>query len=283
MGLSWESLKQEPPSVYLAFLEMSLGFVCFLSLFHALISIVGVLKLKNGQVLSYADNVSLSCKMVSAVFAVISCIMGVVILRDCGCISFKVKHNIVKHYMCFGLPYFFYDIYAMYIVFKVASSNPQHGTFKTMLTFIQSRFLLVAHHLILPFFIFPVFMGGLQSFNGGDCLVAAGFLLEASTPFVSMRKIFAILGMKKSIWYIINGAVMTIVFFFCRVIFFPCVYYLYSIEHGASILETMTKHVPPICSISMLVLFLPQIYWFCIMVRGGIKVLCGKDVKDKDD
>ena len=78
MGLSWESLKQEPPSVYLAFLEMSLGFVCFLSLFHALISIVGVLKLKNGQVLSYADNVSLSCKMVSAVFAVISCIMGVV-------------------------------------------------------------------------------------------------------------------------------------------------------------------------------------------------------------
>ena len=78
MGLSWESLKQEPPSVYLAFLEMSLGFVCFLSLFHALISIVGVLKLKNGEVLSYADNVSLSCKMVSAVFAVISCIMGVV-------------------------------------------------------------------------------------------------------------------------------------------------------------------------------------------------------------
>ena len=67
-----------------------------------------------------------------------------------------------------------------------------------MLTFIQSRFLLVAHHLILPFFIFPVFMGGLQSFNGGDCLVAAGFLLEASTPFVSMRKIFAILGMQIS-------------------------------------------------------------------------------------
>ena len=63
-----------------------------------------------------------------------------------------------------------------------------------MLTFIQSRFLLVAHHLLLPFFIFPVFMGGLKTFNGGDCLVAAGFLLEASTPFVSLRKILAILG-----------------------------------------------------------------------------------------
>ena len=37
-------------------------------------------------------------------------------------------------------------------------------------------------------------MGGLKTFNGGDCLVAAGFLLEASTPFVSLRKILAILG-----------------------------------------------------------------------------------------
>ena len=54
--------------------------------------------------------------------------------------------------------------------------------------------LLVGHHLFLPFFIYPVFMGGLQSFGGGDCLVAAGFLLEASTPFVSLRKILAILG-----------------------------------------------------------------------------------------
>ena len=39
-------------------------------------------------------------------------------------------------------------------------------------------------------------------------------------------------GLKKSIWYIINGAVMTVVFFFCRVVFFPLVYYLYSIENG---------------------------------------------------
>jgi hypothetical protein len=75
-------------------------------------------------------------------------------------------------------------------------------------------------------------MGGLQSFGGGDCLVAAGFLLEASTPFVSLRKILAILGLQKSNWYIINGLIMTLVFFACRVIFFPVVYYLYSVEHG---------------------------------------------------
>ena len=46
---------------------------------------------------------------------------------------------------------------------------------------------------------------------------------------------------------------------------------------GASIIETIKSHVPPICSISMLVLFVPQIYWFGIMVKGGLKVIYGKD------
>ncbi len=95
---------------------------------------------------------------------------------------------------------------------------------------------------------------------------------------------------------------MTIVFFLCRVAFFPFVYYTYSREHGKTILniffskcekklvkltfseatiwETMTVHVPFICSISMLFLFLPQIYWFGIMVRGGLKVLAGENVKE---
>lgn len=54
-------------------------------------------------------------------------------------------------------------------------------------------------------------------------------------------------------------------------------YFPYS---GASLLETITQHVPLICSISMLVLFLPQIYWFGIMVRGGLKVISGKDSKE---
>ena len=56
------------------------------------------------------------------------------VLNDCGCISFKLKHNAVKHYMCFGLAYFFYDVYAMYIVFKV-TSNANSGTLKVRMFF----------------------------------------------------------------------------------------------------------------------------------------------------
>lgn len=121
-----------------------------------------------------------------------------IVLRDCGCISIKLENNVVKHYMCFGLSYFFYDIYAMFVVFKEGLSLKEDQSFVRILaSFVQARLLLVAHHLVLPFLIFPIFMGGLKAFGGGDCLVAAGFLLEASTPFVSLRKILAILGNTK--------------------------------------------------------------------------------------
>ena len=64
-------------------------------------------------------------------------------MNDCGkegnCISFKLKHNAVKHYMCFGLAYFFYDVYAMYIVFKV-TSNANSGTLKVRMFFERWKF-----------------------------------------------------------------------------------------------------------------------------------------------
>jgi len=229
----WGYFRNVPPSVLVGSLEFFIGGIICVSLFHYFIRLFCTLKIKRGEPLSHCDSVSLSCKLVSALFATFACVMGLIILRDCGCISIKLKHNAVKHYMCFGLSYFFYDIYAMFLVFKAGVPvDPKQGFHELLISFVKSRLLLVAHHLLLPFFIFPIFMGGLKSFGGGDCLVAAGFLLEASTPFVSLRKILAILDMKKSVWYIANGAVMTVVFLCCRVVFFPVVYYLYSLEHG---------------------------------------------------
>jgi len=278
----WQYLRQNPPNLLVGSVEFMIGLILFTSLFRYFVRVFCTLKVQKGQFLSYCDSVALSCKVVSAIFACVSCATGIIVLRDCGCISFSVYNAVPRHYMSFGLSYFFYDIYAMFVVYKENESKETENSLKVITDFVKARVLLVGHHLFLPFFIYPVFMGGLQSFGGGDCLVAAGFLLEASTPFVSLRKILAILGLKKSTLYIINGLIMTLVFFACRVIFFPVVYYLYSLEHNASMFETITKHVPPICSISMLVLFLPQIYWFGIMLRGGLKVICGKDTT-KDD
>ena len=77
-AMLWDYFRNVPPSLLLGSLEFVLGGLTFLSMFHGFINVVGVLKLKNGQILSYSDNVSLSCKMVSAIFACVSCITGVV-------------------------------------------------------------------------------------------------------------------------------------------------------------------------------------------------------------
>lgn len=56
--------------------------------------------------------------------------------------------------------------------------------------------------------------------------------MEASTPFVSLRGVLSKMGLKDSRLYIINGLIMLVVFFLCRVIMFPYVIYLYARSAG---------------------------------------------------
>ena len=71
--------------------------------------------------------------------------------------------------------------------------------------------------------IFQYLRGGL-----GDCFFGFVYLMEASTPFVSLRGILSKIGLKSSNLYVVNGLVMLAVFFICRVAMFPGVIYLYS-------------------------------------------------------
>lgn len=72
--------------------------------------------------------------------------------------------------------------------------------------------------------------------------------MEASTPFVSLRGVLSKIGLKNSRIYIVNGLVMLLVFFLCRVAMFPYVIYLYAKSAGLDYI-----------SVSVLFLFkLPQ-------------------------
>ena len=144
----WGYFRETPPNVLVGSLEFLAGGIICVSLFHYFIRLFCTLKIRRGEPLSHCDSVSLSCKLVSALFATLACVMGVIskllavfyfssesytillaVLRDCGCISIKLKHNAVKHYMCFGLSYFFYDIYAMFLVFKAGVPADQNQGF----------------------------------------------------------------------------------------------------------------------------------------------------------
>uniref|UniRef100_A0A182PI93 TLC domain-containing protein n=1 Tax=Anopheles epiroticus TaxID=199890 RepID=A0A182PI93_9DIPT len=129
--------------------------------------------------------------------------------------------------------------------------------------------LMVFHHLFIGSYgliVISYLRGGL-----GDCVFSFMFMMELSTPFVSFRSILSVMGLKQSRLYVINGLVMLVTFFWCRIFLMPYVCYYYSQVVNKPFLEAVWN-LPWGCKVSILALFLPQLYWFRLMVRGAMKV-----------
>uniref|UniRef100_A0A1Q3FE42 TLC domain-containing protein n=1 Tax=Culex tarsalis TaxID=7177 RepID=A0A1Q3FE42_CULTA len=139
----------------------------------------------------------------------------------------------------------------------------------SFLRYLISHKLMVFHHLFIGSYglmVISFLRGGL-----GDCVFSFMYMMELSTPFVSFRGILSIMGLKESKMYVVNGLVMLITFFWCRVFLMPYVCYYYSQVVNLPFFEAFWR-LPRGCKISILALFLPQLYWFRLMLRGAIKV-----------
>lgn len=97
-------------------------------------------------------------------------------------------------------------------------------------------------------------------------------MMEFSTPFVSLRSILSTMGLKDSRAYILNGLAMLATFFVCRVCMWPYVMWRYSVAIDAASMWAAMCGLPRGCLISIAILFLPQLYWFYLMVMGALKV-----------
>lgn len=139
----------------------------------------------------------------------------------------------------------------------------------SFLRYLITHKLMVFHHLFIGSYglmVISYLRGGL-----GDCVFSFMYMMELSTPFVSFRGILSIMGLKESKMYVINGLVMLFTFFWCRVFLVPYVCYYYSQVVNLPFFEAFWR-LPRGCKISILALFLPQLYWFRLMLRGAIKV-----------
>ena len=106
----------------------------------------------------------------------------------------------------------------------------------------------------------------------GELMIACALVFEASTPFVSLRAILSYLDMKKSTAYVVNGALMVLVFLWCRILIYPVFYVAYARQRGLTLAAALA-HTPRRCSAFLLLVLLPQLYWFHAMVGGALKVL----------
>lgn len=135
--------------------------------------------------------------------------------------------------------------------------------------------VMMIHHIFIGTFGFLVIV---YIRGGGDCIYSFIYMMEFSTPFVSLRGILSILGLKDNRIYVFNGIAMLITFFICRIIMWPYVFHWYSLVINKPFMQSILE-LPKGCKIGILILFLPQIYWFYLMLKGAIKVFFPKSKK----
>ncbi|XP_034827927.1 ceramide synthase [Maniola hyperantus] len=279
----------------------ALGLVYFVTL-NELFNVAALLtgagaRFRHKYRLSIGEVLDISNKLVSAVQAAFSCVTGAVVCAwSCTRDLMKSSHFMSEAYAWFGAAYFFYDIWSMYMVHVHMTTNLDY--FKTklrraskpdaalssgdgaasakkpsFLAYCRHEPVILMHHLFIGGFGFLVivyFRGGL-----GDCVFGFVYLMELSTPFVSLRGVLSRLRLKTSRAYLLNGLAMLLAFLVCRVLSLPYVCLLYSRVVGLSYLEAI-RSLPTGCKISICILLVPQLYWFYLMSVGAVKVFLGK-------
>ncbi|EDW00162.1 ceramide synthase [Drosophila grimshawi] len=141
------------------------------------------------------------------------------------------------------------------------------------LKYVLTHPVMMIHHVFIGTFglLVVTYIRG-----GGHCIYSYMFMMEFSTPFVSMRSILSTMKLKDSRTYIVNGLLMLATFFVCRVCMWPYVMWRYSLAIDAATMWAAMSGLPRGCLISIAILFLPQLYWFYLMVMGALKVFLPK-------
>lgn len=139
----------------------------------------------------------------------------------------------------------------------------------SFIDYIKIAKLMVFHHMFIGSYgliVISSWRGGL-----GDCVFSFMFLMEFSTPFVSFRSVLSILNLKKSKLFFWNGLLMLITFTVFRILMLPGLLYYYSTVVNLSFIQALIR-LPLGCQLSIVALFLPQFYWFNLMIRVALRV-----------
>ncbi|XP_076008200.1 ceramide synthase [Genypterus blacodes] len=228
---------------------------------------------------SEGDAVIVSARLVSSVQAVMASSAGYIIASSCDDIL-EDQHWLTSSYIVFAVPYFVYDIYAMFMCYwyklcvkghEEASAAPQHmGT--ALFSYLRREFLMVLHHVVMVTVCFPVSVFWRQ--GKGDYFQGVMFMAELSTPSVCLGKILIQYKQQHTLLHKVNGALMLVTFFICRVLLFPYLYYVYG-RYASIPFHMVPFTVPWYCNVGAALLMAPQLYWFSLICRGALRLFRG--------
>ncbi|XP_070305906.1 ceramide synthase isoform X1 [Salvelinus sp. IW2-2015] len=152
------------------------------------------LKQAPGLGLSEGDAAIVSARLVSSIQAIMASSAGYIIASSCEDII-EDQHWLTSTYILFAVPYFAYDIYAMFLCYwhkmQVKGHEEEGGRPKPMgsavASYLRREFLMVLHHVVMVTICFPVSVFWRQ--GKGDYFQGVMFMAELSTPSVCLGKI----------------------------------------------------------------------------------------------
>uniref|UniRef100_A0A8C2S7A0 TLC domain-containing protein n=1 Tax=Capra hircus TaxID=9925 RepID=A0A8C2S7A0_CAPHI len=144
-----------------------------------------------------ADAVIVSARLVSSVQAVMASTAGYIVSTSCKHII-DDQHWLSSAYTQFAVPYFIYDIYAMFLCHWHKHQVKGHGgdegstrapgsTWAVARGYLHKEFLMVLHHAVMVLVCFPLSVVWRQ--GKGDFFLGCLLMAEVSTPFVCLGKI----------------------------------------------------------------------------------------------
>ncbi|XP_068161157.1 ceramide synthase [Antennarius striatus] len=228
---------------------------------------------------SERDAVIVSARLVSSVQAVMASSAGYIIASSCKDII-EDQHWLTSTYIMFAVPYFVYDIYAMFMCYwyklqvkghEEPSAAP-HDMNSALTSYLRREFLMVLHHVVMVTVCFPVSVFWRQ--GKGDYFQGVMFMAELSTPSVCLGKILIQYKQQHTLLHKVNGALMLITFFICRVLLFPYLYYAYG-RYASIPFHMVPLEVPWHCNAGAALLMAPQLYWFSLICRGALRLFMG--------
>ncbi|XP_042576537.1 ceramide synthase-like isoform X1 [Cyprinus carpio] len=224
---------------------------------------------------SEKDAVIVSSRLVSSVQAIMASSAGYIIACSCEDII-EDQHWLTSSYILFAVPYFVYDIYAMFLChwYKLqVKDHEEESEAKPMRSaisgYLRREILMVLHHVVMVTVCFPVSVFWRQ--GKGDYFQGVMFLAELSTPSVCLGKILIQYKQQHTLLHKVNGALMLVTFFICRVLLFPYLYYAYG-RYASIPFYIVPLSVPWQCNAGAALLMAPQVYWFSLICRGAFRL-----------
>ncbi|XP_061906397.1 ceramide synthase-like isoform X1 [Entelurus aequoreus] len=222
---------------------------------------------------SEADATVVSVRGVSSVQGAMASAAGYIIASSCHDVM-EDKHWLTDAYISFAAPYFVYDVFAMFLCHR-HKRQQQEGAH--VAAFVRREVLMVLHHAFMVLFCLPASLVWRR--GKGDYFQGLLLLAELSTPCVSLAKVLMQLKKEHTLLYKVNGALMLLVFFGCRVLLFPYLYLAYS-RYVSLPIHQVVLEAPWQCNVGVVMLWPLQIYWLTLMCRRALRLLTRRSDAD---